>query len=574
MMSISRRALLIVILGLWVGSLCGCGAGAENKQAAKAGKMETTGKEEAEAEGKEAAEELQAEPVDDKYRTFYEVFVYSFYDSDGDGIGDLRGLTEKLDYINDGVSETKEDLGCNGIWLMPVMPSATYHKYDVIDYYGIDEEYGTMEDFEAFVEECGKRDIHVIMDLVINHTSSLHPWFVEASEYLEKLEAGEMPDTEECPYIEYYNFSEESKSGYEKLNDRWYYEAQFWSEMPDLNLGNPKVREEIEKIAAFWLERGIDGFRLDAAKEYYSGGTDSNIEVLTWFNQMVKDRKKDAYIVAEVWTDMSTFASYYKSGIDSVFNFTFADSSGVIAKTVKEISTAAGYGKALVTLEETLAKNNPDYIDAPFYTNHDMGRSAGYYAGENSESQTKIAGALNLMMGGCSFIYYGEELGMKGSGKDENKRAPMYWSKNAANTGMCRGPADMDEVKMKYDSLEEQSADADSIYQYYRAAIRIRNTFPEIARGKTVYLENASNDRICAVKKVQGNSEIILLMNLSDEEAVTDMTGVTLKGEEVWKQAGKEPAAVLFAERKEQEQIISVEKTRITMPPYSIGVFK
>lgn len=133
---------------------------------------------------------LPLEVIDDKYRTYYEVFVYSFYDSDKDGIGDLKGLTQKLDYINDGDDATDTDLGCNGIWLMPIMPSTTYHKYDVTDYYGIDSEYGTMEDFEAFMAACKERDIHVLIDLVINHTSSSHPWFVAACDYLKELEIG------------------------------------------------------------------------------------------------------------------------------------------------------------------------------------------------------------------------------------------------------------------------------------------------------------------------------------------------------------------------------------------------
>ena len=126
----------------------------------------------------------EAAGTDDLYRSWYEVFVYSFYDGDGDGIGDLPGLTEKLDYINDGNPATDTDLGCDGIWLMPVMPATTYHKYDVTDYCAIDEQYGTMEDFETFVNACHERGIRVMIDFVMNHTSSQHPWFQTAAEYL------------------------------------------------------------------------------------------------------------------------------------------------------------------------------------------------------------------------------------------------------------------------------------------------------------------------------------------------------------------------------------------------------
>ena len=532
-----------IMAGLLAGSVAGCGIG-----------------------GGEENEARQTVP-DDNYRTFYEVFVYSFFDGNGDGIGDLKGLTEKLNYIGGDVNGTDAGLGCNGIWLMPVMPSGSYHKYDVTDYYSIDETYGTMEDFANFMEACKERDIHVIMDLVINHTSSAHPWFVQASSYLRELGEGEEPKAEECPYVDYYNFSEEKKTGYCELDGRWYYEAVFGGGMPDLNLGNEKVREEIEGIADFWLDQGADGFRLDAAKEYYSGRTSDNISFLAWFNTMVKAKKEDAYLVAEVWTDLNTYASYYKSGIDSVFDFAFADSSGIIANVVKGITPAGGYGKALEATEEKFSAYNPDYIGAPFYTNHDLGRSAGYYAGDNSERQTKIAGALNLMMSGSAYIYYGEELGMKGSGKDENKRAPMYWSKAPETAGMCLGPKAMDNVKMKFDSLEEQKSEEQSIYHYYRNVVRLRNTYPEIARGKSVNVEELSDEQICTVRKTYNGSELLLMMNLSPEEREVDVSGVTVNG----KEAGEK---TLAEELLTGEEPVSAKKQNIELPPYSILIFK
>lgn len=504
---------------------------------------------------------------DDKYRTFYEVFVYSFYDSNEDGIGDLKGVTEKLDYINDGDDSTDTDLGCNGIWLMPVMPSTTYHKYDVIDYYDIDKEYGTMEDFEAFMDACKERKINVILDLVINHTSSSHPWFLEASKYLKSL-SGKEASSEECPYFDYYNFNKEGGSGYCELpGSDWYYEAQFWSGMPDLNLGNEAVRDEIEDIADFWLAKGVDGFRLDAAKEYYSGTVDPNIDVLNWFHLMIKDKNEDAYIVAEVWSDLDTYAQYYRSGIDSVFNFAFADSTGIIASTVKGAQPAGAFGRALQTMEKKFSSYHPNYIDAPFYTNHDLGRSAGYYSGEYSENKTKIAGAMNLLMSGSAFLYYGEELGMKGAGKDENKRAPMYWSKDSEASGMCAGPKDMDAVKMKYDSLEEQSKDKYSIYNYYKDVIKLRNTYPEIARGNTEYIEEISGDNICAIKKIYKESEVMLIMNISEEEQTVDVSQILINGKEI--DGSKSLKGVLLTDEKE----VAAEGTNITLPAYAIVLY-
>ena len=472
----------------------------------------------------------QPREIDDNYRSCYEVFVYSFYDGNGDGIGDLPGLTEKLDYINDGDPATDTDLGCTGIWLMPIMPSPSYHKYDVTDYLSIDPQYGTMEDFQAFLDAAHQRGIDVIIDFVMNHTSDRHPWFQEASAYLRGLGEGDEPDLSVCPYVDYYNFSREPSTC--KLEGtEWYYEAPFWSGMPDLNLNSGAVRAELETIVDFWLELGVDGFRLDAAKEFVSGATNANIEILTWFNDMVKAKKDDAFIVAEVWTDLSTCAQYYASGV-SCFNFSFGNSDGVIPNTVKHIggASASSYGRAIMKLQDALSAYNPDYIDAPFYTNHDMGRAAGHYFSEYSAQQTKMAQALNLLMSGSSFLYYGEELGMKGSGKDENKRAPMYWSDDPAYQGLCDGPADMEAIEMKFASWEDQSADGDSILGFVIQTIRLRNAYPAIARGTAVLEESVSDENVCVLRKTWGGEEVLLAFNISETPQTVDLSGVTVSG--------------------------------------------
>lgn len=504
--------------------------------------------------------------IDDNYRTYYEVFVYSFCDSDGDGIGDLQGLISRLDYINDGDDTTNTDLGCNGIWLMPVNPSPTYHKYDVMDYYDIDSDYGTMEDFKELLAECDKRGIKVIMDLVLNHSSSRNPWFVEACSYLKELGDGE-PDTEACPSFDYYHFSKEQGAGcYAVEGTDWYYEAQFWSEMPDLNLDSEALREQIGEIAGFWMDMGVGGFRLDAVKEFYTGNPQANIEFLNWFTTIVKERNEDAYLVGEAWLDISDYAQYYGSGIDSLFNFAFADKDGIISKVVSG-SPASRYGSMCASLQETFGEYNENYIDAPFYTNHDMGRSAGYYAGEKSEKQTKFAGAMNLFMSGSAFLYYGEELGMKGSGKDENKRAPMYWSKDAEKEGMCDGPVDMDDFQMKFDSLEEQEQNPDSIYQYYKKVIKIRNQNPEIARGDVEYLENVSGDSFCVLKKTWEGSEVLLVFHTGTETEELDISGVTVNGTEI-----SEKSICGMLETGEEKIVMS--GNAIIMPEYSVLVLK
>ena len=449
---------------------------------------------------------------------------------------------------------------------MPIMPSTTYHKYDTMDYKNIDSQYGSLEDFEKLIEECHSRGIRVIIDLAMNHSSSKHQWFLTAADYLKKLPEGAEPDSEECPYVDYYHFSKEQESGYAPVaGTEWYYEARFWSEMPDLNLKNEALRREFEQIADFWLEKGVDGFRLDAVKEYVTGSVADNVEILSWFNEYVKTKNPQAYLVGECWTDGNTYVQYYASGLDSMFAFDFADKSGIIANVMNGKSPATAYVNAQLHEKEMCEVYNSNYISAPFYTNHDMGRSAGYYAGENSPAQTKMGNALNLLMSGNVFLYYGEELGMKGAGKDENKRAPMYWSKNENAQGMCDGPADMENVKMKFDSLEEQSGAPDSIYNYVKRAIRLRNQNPEIARGTVKFYSEFSSEKCFVLTKYYEGNEILIVGNTTAETAEVALDGLIVMDKEV---SGLKVLGELLAD----EGAAQYHDNTVTMPPFSIIV--
>lgn len=504
--------------------------------------------------------------IEDKYRNFYEIFLYSYYDSNKDGIGDINGLIEKLDYINDGNPKTDSDMGFTGIWLMPIMPSPTYHKYDVMDYYNISEEYGTLDDFSNLVEQCHTRGIHVIIDLIMNHTSCQHQWFVQACDYLQKLGNGE-PSKEDCPYYDYYNFTKV------KVNDTyyniegtdWYYEGNFCKEMPDLNLASNEVREEFSKITDFWFDLGVDGFRLDAVGEYYSGDITKNTEILTWFNSMVKAKNPEAYLVGEAWTSMEEYKQYYSSQVDSMFNFEFADKNGIIANTVikgagKDAST---YGHSLVDVQG-FSEYNKNYIDAPFYTNHDTGRSAGYYSGDYAMERTKMAGALNLFMSGSAFVYYGEELGMKGSGIDENKRAPMQWSSQSDSEGMCKGPAGMKDIKMKYGSLEDQQSDPLSIYNFYKQAIKLRNIYPEIARGTVTFMEELSDENVCVITKEYNGNEIMIIFNISEDKCSIDLSNYKSTNRD------RKIGGMLLT----GETSVQYKNDCVAMPAYSVVILK
>ena len=455
---------------------------------------------------------------DDNYRVFYEIFVYSFCDSNGDGIGDLQGVISKLDYL--------QELGINGIWFMPVHPSQSYHKYDVRDYYDIDPQYGTLEDMKQLLDECNARDIRVITDLVLNHTGDDHEWFLTACEYLRSLPEGAEPDAAECPYVDYYFFSRESGSGWHVVpGSQWYYEGQFSPDMPDLNLANEAVRDEIRNIMAYWFDLGVSGFRLDAAKEFYSGSPSQNIEVLNWIQSTATSLKEDAYLVAEVWEDFSNVTNYYTSGITSLFNFPFANSQGKIPQVVKgagSATTVASYAKALAQADSAYLESNPNYIDAPFLSNHDVGRIAGFVG--RDPLKMKMAASMNIFMGGSCFIYYGEEIGMTGAGNDPSKRAPMYW--NAARDNGTTNPPPECELPEEYPlgSLEEQRNDDASLYNYYRQAIAIRKALPVISHGRVSVEEALNANCVSAQRKTWNDQECIILMNINTVAAQVDLS--------------------------------------------------
>ena len=470
----------------------------------------------------EAKTEVTADKTQAGSHTCYEIFVYSFRDSDGDGIGDLKGVEEELNYI---CGEEEDSLGCDMIWLMPVFPSPTYHKYDVTDYREIDPQYGTLQDFEELLAACHERGTRLILDLPLNHTSTEHPWFAQAAEYLRGLGNGQEPSEDECPSFGYFNFSREKEPGYEPLDGtEWFYEARFWSGMPDLNLDSGQVREEIRGMTDFWQDLGVDGFRLDAVTSYYTESKEKSIEFVRWLTEICREKNPDCYLVGEAWTDQATYLEYYASGIDSMFDFAFAGPEGVIAAVTRGNRAASWYGEQLMEEETQLQNYGSAAVNAPFYTNHDMARSAGYYP-DDGGARTKFAWCLNLLTPGNAFLYYGEELGMNGSGKDENKRAPMFWSSDPEAEGMCRGPEDMDAVSMTFPSLEEQQEDPSSVFSCVRGAIRLRKQYPAIAGGRTKMVEALSGKETCAlVRSLEGEKSVLMILNASAAEQEVDLS--------------------------------------------------
>ena len=453
-----------------------------------------------------------------KEGVYYEIFVRSFADSDGDGIGDLNGITEKLDYL--------KDLGVDGIWLTPILESPSYHGYDVTDYKKIKEEYGTEEDLKQLIKEAHKRKIKVIMDFVINHTSSEHPWFQSAlsdedSVYKNYYRWTKKADTADCnPYAK----SPWNTRVWHKAEDAYYY-GIFDASMPDLNYNNQEVREEIKEAAKKWLNLGLDGFRLDAALHIY--GThefeqmkDSNAANMQWWNEFAKACEEvdpNVYLVGEAWDEADPLAQYTQP-FDTKFNFTFAQDLVEAVKKEQAMAETSDTGLAdrLKEIEEAYEKESGgDYLDGVFATNHDQDRVMSQV---KEEAKAKLIANVYLTLPGNPFIYYGEELGMYGEGEDENKREPFLWSKSG-KMGDTTWEADAQNENVL--SVEEQKKQSDSMYWHYKNLLKLRKEHTALQQGAyEVY--DTGNTEILGFYRKDEQEKLLVLHNFSGETVTMD----------------------------------------------------
>ena len=469
---------------------------------------------------------------------WYEIFVYSYQDSDGDGIGDLNGVRERLDYI--------EAMGFDGLWLMPIMPSPSYHKYDVTDYCAVDPLYGTLDDLRALVDACHARGIRLILDLPINHTSTRHPWFLAAAE---ALRAGD----EDNPYVDYYCFSQEPGLKKTALDGTdWFYEEQFsGGDMPDLNLDNPAVVGEIERIFSFWLsECDVDGFRLDAVTSYYANATERNVAFLSRLKAMAEAAKPGSYLVGEAWTGLTEIARYYGSGLDSFFLFPASQAEGYITRSLLSRKPAASYAGYLAQIDEAI----PSGVLAPFLSNHDTGRAVAALQARQLPDRLKFAHGALAMLGGNTFTYYGEEIGMAGACDDPNKRTAMYWNDDA----MTQQPPGVTKAEYPYPCVDEQLADPDSLLSYIRALNAMKKQIPAIARGEreTLYADSF----LCLLSRTWQDERVYIAMNFSSSQ--------TLELE-----LPEDAGDILFdLETGHDAAVLNGAGASVLLPPYAIAI--
>jgi glycosidase len=440
---------------------------------------------------------------------FYEIFVRSFYDGNGDGIGDLAGLIEKLDYLNDGNPQTADDLGITGIWLMPVMEAYSYHGYDVIDYHTVESDYGDNELFRQFVAEAHARGIRVIVDLVLNHTSAHNPWFIDSS-------TG--PD---APDRDWYIWSDNDPGYSGPWGERvWYrssgdyYYAIFWEGMPDLNYRNPAVTAEMYDVAQFWLgEMGVDGFRLDAVQYFIEDGEQQvgTPETHAWlaaFHQFCIGVEPETLTVGEVWANTPIVVPYVADNeMTLAFEFDLADA--IVAGV--ESGDPAWFAHVLQQVEGAY----PGQRYAPFLTNHDQDRVMSQL-GQDGE-KARLAATVLLTLPGVPFIYYGEEIGMTGQKPDERIRTPMQWN-GGENAGFTTGrPWEALNGDYETTNVATESGDQNSLLNRYRRLIQLRNQHVALQLGSLLPL-NSTCSSAYGFLRYHAEESALVFLNFADQE--------------------------------------------------------
>lgn len=453
---------------------------------------------------------------------FYELFVRSFFDSNGDGIGDFQGVITKLDHLRRAPKGRDDSLGIDAIWLMPIMASPSYHGYDVIDYELVNPEYGSNDDFVQLVSHLHERNMRVIIDFPVNHTSSEHSWFIEAASN---------PDS---PFRDWYIFRNDNP-GYlgpwgqqvwhkNPYGNDFYY-GIFDSSMPDLNYHNTEVNTEIRRIAQFWLdEMGVDGFRMDAVKhmielDQIQESTPDTIEWIREFQQFVLSVKPDAFTVGEVMgAGTDSLQPYYPDTLTTYFHFQMA----------QQIIGSANFGtkNRLTPVISHAQASIPDHRWATFLTNHDEPRAATVL--KQNADKLKVAAMLLMTLPGTPFIYYGEEIGMPGNKPDPNIRTPMHWSSDTWAGFSTVAPYTNLQPDWESLNVEVQLADPESLLNVYRAWGQIRSNLPSLRTGEYVPLDTQARG-LLAFLRVTEDETAIVTINLGGNPAPPELIQVELE---------------------------------------------
>lgn len=448
-----------------------------------------------------------------KNAAFMEIFVRSYKDSDGDGIGDFKGLTAKLDYL--------KSLGVTGIWLMPMMPSQDHdHGYAVADYRAVNPEYGTMQDFETFLAEAHKRGIGVILDFVVNHSAASNPLFVAAA------------TSRSSPYRDWYMFSDENPGWYDAKirgqdgaywNDPWipaakatpgglgYYYGVFSGQMPDFNWRNPKVVAYMQDTMRFWLNKGVDGFRLDAVTMLLEDGPKA------YFNN-----PGNAALVAQLKSTLDEYDNRYMICEVSEGAAKYTDACGYAFAYGSQAAIEDSARKGVVQEALVAQLLNPSRDAMPLaLQSHDayVGDRLINQFGVNGLDDYRVSAAISILASRTPFSYYGEEIGMSNGGKydDPGLRSPMSWTAAAPSAGFStRRPYRAPAINFASMNVAAEAKDPQSLLAWYTALYNVRRAHPVIGSGDFKLLSKVGEPVLAFSRTGPGDSAIVAI-NVSDK---------------------------------------------------------
>jgi alpha-amylase len=415
----------------------------------------------------------------------YQVFIRSFSDSDSDGIGDLDGILERLDYLNDG-KPGGNDLEIDFIWINPFFPSPSYHKYNTTDYYKVDSEYGSLEDFKKLAQECHNRDMKVIVDLIINHCDRTHPFFQSAVS---------SRNSDKRDWFLFYDSIPDLKlqRGTMVETPTGYYFANF-SDFPEFNMRNPEVIQYFVDVARFWLDAGADGFRLDALRHLVeiehkgvlvANDAPENIDVIKQFSDAIRESHPEAFLIGEIWSSpavISRFTNPKRGGLHGAFNFSIRGKL-LALENISATRFANDY-------YNSVKFNNDMAIDVIFSGNHDLPRLANK---THALDALKLKARVFFLHPGTPIVYNGDELGMlKGEKVDPNHadlafRTIMPWD-SSEMYGFTTGKKAWNKFSPDSENRNVETAlkDQNSLYYEYKNLIELRKKLPGYTTGTYV----------------------------------------------------------------------------------------
>lgn len=479
----------------------------------------------------------------------YQIYPWSFKDSNGDGVGDLRGIIEKLDYIKDG----QNSLNVGAIWLSPIFVSPMKDfGYDISDYCDIDPRFGTIADFEELVEKTHARGVKIVLDLVTNHTSVEHPWFIESRSSVDNPKRNwyiwRDPKPDGSPPNNWVSVSGGSMWQLDKGTNQ-YYLHNFLPEQPDLNWRNKEVQNEMRKIIEFWIKKGVDGFRVDAASHFmedikfrddpvnlsYVEGKNSPYdkfvhtfstnqpdikEVIGLMCSIADQNSKEIFIVSEAYLNLEDIAKFYRfceTPVHAPFNFSLMNLPW----------DAAMFKKTIDAYDATL---KPQDVPTFVLGNHDNSRIAS----RRGQQQARASALMLLTLRGTPFVYYGEEIGMQDVGipkkdlKDgfletsdgtytrDAERTPMQWDATTSagfTTGKPWLPVSKD---FQIVNVASQTIDQFSTLNLYKRLIAFRNSSEALLRGSYRSIETSCKDIFGYIRESE-NEKLLVLVNFSGQ---------------------------------------------------------